>query len=367
MRLATVFSGIGSVEFALKRLSVDHEIVFACDIDQFVKISYQANYGDNIKWYDDITQLKGKIYRDKIDLFVGGSPCQSFSSAGRQQGLDDPRGQLIYQFIRLVKEIKPKVFIFENVKGLTTDNKGETWKLLIKEFDNLGYNCKHKILNAKNFGIPQHRERIFVVGILEPDQFEKFEFPEENKNLKIDTHHLLEDTIWDKKWIIRNNGSKLYNMSEHFGLSGDFMLKSPINGLDNSEYMRKYFLSEKVKKYILAGGTKGFYCKPRWDLKIAKPLLSTMHKMHRAGIDNYFKYDENFNKIDPDKSISQMNNNDMYRKFTPREALRLMGFDDRFEIVVSDTQIYRQAGNSIVVDVLLAILKQLDFLWNNSE
>ena len=103
----------------------------------------------------------------------------------------------------------------------------------------------------------------------------------------------------------------------------------------------KYFLSEAVKNYVLKSGTKGFYTKPQTDLDIARPLLSTMGSMHRAGVDNYFTY------------------GDRIRKLTPRECLRLMGFDDNFKIVVSDTQMYKQAGNSIVVNVLMAILQNI--------
>ena len=111
---------------------------------------------------------------------------------------------------------------------------------------------------------------------------------------------------------------------------------------NNIPELEKYFLSEKVKKYVLSTGTKNFYSKPKIDLDIARPLLTSMHKMHRAGIDNY------------------VTTQGRLRKLTPRECLRLMGFSDNFKIVVSDTAMYQQAGNSIVVDVLIAILKQID-------
>ena len=119
--------------------------------------------------------------------------------------------------------------------------------------------------------------------------------------------------------------------NQQFNWHGDFINQN------------KYFLSDKVKKYVLSTGTKNFYSKPQIDLDIARPLLTTMHKMHRAGVDNYISYGENI------------------RKLTPRECLRLMGFPDTFKQVVSDTQMYRQAGNSIVVDVLMSLLKQIDF------
>ena len=115
------------------------------------------------------------------------------------------------------------------------------------------------------------------------------------------------------------------------------------------EDLKKYFISEKVRKYVLESGTKGFYAKPETDLDVARPLLTTMHKMHRAGVDTYVTTDGRL------------------RKLTPRECLRLMGFDDRFKIVVSDTQMYKQAGNSIVSNNFIEILKQLDMSMFEEE
>lgn len=123
LKLATVFSGIGAIEQALQKIKVPHKIIFACDNDKFVKESYFANYNFNA-WYDDVNDINGHYFKNKIDLFVGGSPCQSFSHLGNRQGINDLRGFLIYEFIRLVDEMKPKMFIFENVKGLLTHNGG---------------------------------------------------------------------------------------------------------------------------------------------------------------------------------------------------------------------------------------------------
>ena len=131
--------------------------------------------------------------------------------------------------------------------------------------------------------------------------------------------------------------------NQQFNWHGDFVFQSEEEAQEkNIPDLEKYFLSEKVKKYVLASGTKGFVSRPKTDLEIARPLLTTMHKMHRAGVDNYVTTDGRL------------------RKLTPRECLRLMGFSDDFKIEVADTSMYQQAGNSIVVDVLMAILRQLD-------
>lgn len=217
LKLGTVFSGIGAIEQALKRMNIDHEIEFACDngdininIDyenelnkirrmnsvkekreyvnnlykinsrktNFVELSYKANYkvkDDN--FFYDVKLLDGTDFKNKIDLFVGGSPCQSFSVIGSRGGFEDARGTLFYEYARLVKEIEPKVFIYENVYGVLTHDKGNTWKVMQNIFNKLGYYYKWQILNAKDFGIPQGRRRLYVVGFKDKNDYDKFEFP----------------------------------------------------------------------------------------------------------------------------------------------------------------------------------------------
>lgn len=355
LRLATVFSGIGAVEHALLRMNVQHKLVFACDNDRFVKQSFFANYDiDESRWFDDIAEINGKKFRGKVDLLVGGSPCQSFSLVGKRKGLEDPRGLLIYEFARLIREIKPKVFIYENVRGLLNHGQSRTWKKLDSEFRKLGYDYYVEVLNSRNYGIPQNRERLFVVGFREK---RPFEFPKPVR-LNATMQDFLEDNP-NPKYILPEKGIKFVTSpknikkrytqingeialcqkaNQQFNWHGDFVL---VNGNGN-HIDDKYFLSKKVSDYVTSSGTKNFYSKPETDLKVARPLLSTMHKMHRAGIDNY---------ITRGRRI---------RKLTPRECLRLMGFDDRFRIAVSDTQMYRQAGNAIVVDVLIHLLNSID-------
>jgi DNA (cytosine-5)-methyltransferase 1 len=367
IRIGTLFSGIGAVEHALKRLDLKHSLVFAVDVDPFVKQSYLANYEIAASdWYDDVTQFNAKKYKGKLDILVGGSPCQAFSMVGKRLGLEDIRGTLFYDFARIVNETKPKVFIYENVKGLTNHDNGRTWKVVQDVFHELGYNIQSQILNSKDFGIPQHRERIFVVGI--KDQKIEFTFPSKIK-LEYKMQDFLEDYT-DSKYYLKEKGVKFVTSSKNknkrytqingevmlcqkanqqFNWHGDFVFESADKNdfdhfvFDVNKVEEKYYLSNKVRDYVLAGGTKNFRTSTKTDLEVARPLLQSMHKMHRAGVDNYVTH--NKGKI---------------RKLTPRECLRLMGFRDDFKIVVSDTQMYRQAGNSIVVDVLIALLKQMD-------
>jgi len=359
MKVATLFSGIGAFEFALKRMNIKHEIIFACDnggieinynvdrefkhikslsswqaqktyVDKlyekmttktnFVKRSYLANYNiDESRFFQDIRLFDGtKFKKDKIDILVGGSPCQSFSSVGSQFGLEDARGTLFYDFARIVKETQPKVFIYENVRGLYNHDKKNTWKGMKEIFKDIGYDFYDAILDSKDFGVPQTRRRLFVVGFKQ--SIKGFSFPKPKK-----LNYKAQDFLLDNL--------KLGNFSSKKGeLSLDFKKGS---------YDPKYFLSPKLKAYVMKGGTKSFYQKPEINLPIARTILSTMGNRHRAGIDNYYTI------------------NGRIRMLTEREAHRFMGFTDDYDIVVSRAQGYKQAGNSIVVDVLIALINSI--------
>jgi DNA (cytosine-5)-methyltransferase 1 len=366
IKIGTMFSGIGAIEYALKRLNLNSEIQFASDIDNFVKQSYFANYEIGAEnWYNDVCNINGEKYRGKIDLLVGGSPCQSFSMVGKRKGFEDTRGTLFYEFARVVQESQPNVFIFENVKGLLNHDNGNTFETIKATFDELGYKYYYQVLNAKNYGIPQHRERIFVVGF--KDKSVNFTFPE-----PITLEHKMQDFLEDfteSKYYLKEKGVKFVTSSKNrnkrytqingevalcqkanqqFNWHGDFVFEEQSGNefneflFDVNEVEEKYYLSDKVRDYVLSSGTKAFKTSTKTDLEVARPLLQSMHKMHRAGVDNYVTHTGRI------------------RKLTPKECLRLMGFGDDFRQVVSDTQVYRQAGNSIVVDVLIALLKQMD-------
>lgn len=364
LKVASIFSGIGAFEFALKRMGIDHEIIFACDngerevnIDykkefeiikslsspqekrehalklyaertnckNFMEESYLANY--KIKddmFFQDVCLLDGTDFTGEVDLFVGGSPCQSFSSVGFQEGLNDPRGNLFFEYARLVKEIQPKVFIYENVRNLLNHDHGHTWDVIKEGFEALGYTYTYAVLNAADYGIPQTRRRLFVVGFKNGDTIE---MPPEVKNLKYKM----------KDFSINHcaEGHFTYDML------GNLVVEN-IPGIPDS----KYILTPKLYDYVMKGGTKTFYQRPEINKDIARTLLKTMGNRHRAGIDNYMSFDgtENLGSV---------------RMLTEREAMRLMGFTDDFKIVVSKAQAYKQAGNSIVVDVMMALINEI--------
>ena len=370
IRIGTMFSGIGAIEHAFQRLKLKHDIVFAGDVDAKCKQSYFANY--DIKeedWFDDARTFDARRYNGQIDLLVGGAPCQAFSMVGKRLGFEDARGTLFYEFARVIKETQPKVFIFENVKGLINHEKGRTWMVMHSIFSELGYQVNYRVLNSKDYGIPQHRERIFCIGFHTPT---KFAFPAPIP-LEYKMYDFLEDYV-DTKYFLKEKGIKFVTShknrikcytqingdialcqkrNQQFNWHGDFVFhpiatdEIPEDDFDEfvfnvKEVEEKYYLSEKLRNYVLCPGTKNFKTRIETDLDVARPLLHSMHKMHRAGVDNYVTHKGRI------------------RKLTPRECLRLMGFKDSFDIVVSDTSVYQQAGNSIVVDVLIALLKQID-------
>ena len=229
-------------------------------------------------------------------------------------------------------------------------------------FSELGYSFSWKVLNAKNYGIPQNRERLFVVGFRDDLKLNSlFDFPspielkKKMKDFLMDNapggyflpkkgvEFVTKEKNLEKRFTQIDGDVQLcQKKNQQFNWHGDFVFQSEDDAKRNNiPDLQKYFLSEKVERYVLSTGTKNFYSKPKTDLDIARPLLTTMHKMHRAGVDNYVTTDGRL------------------RKLTPRECLRLMGFSDNFKIVVSDTAMYQQAGNSIVVDVLIHIMEEV--------
>lgn len=352
IRLATVFSGIGAVEEALLKQNKKYKIVFACDngereitIDDvtreslkdlnnedrnkiitdlynktgkvnYVKESYFANFKiDHNSWYEDIRFIDGNQYKNKVDLFVGGSPCQSFSIIGKRKGLEDARGTLFYDYARLIKEIQPKVFIFENVTGMLKHNNGETWKTIKSIFESLNYTFYYDVLNAKDFGIPQDRKRLFVVGFKNKRDFA---FPKPTP---------LTTTTFD------------------------FLEKKPI--------FYEYYLGEKGFKFVTGEKYKN-------RAKVDSKIIRTQKANQQFNWNGDFIF-EPLEKIENDPKIMSRayvgnwnGQTGVIRQMTNRECLRLMGFDDSFKIVVNKTQSYRQSGNSIVVNVLEALIKQIE-------
>lgn len=364
--VATVFSGIGSPEQALERLGHPHHVLFACDNGEreinvdyeaemaavktlstpqekrlyveelynkntrhinYVEQSYLANYSvEGNNFYQDVVLLDGTDYHGKVDLFIGGSPCQSFSIAGARGGFEDTRGTLFFEYCRLVKEIQPEVFIYENVYGVLTHDKGKTWKTMQNVFSELGYHYSWQILDAKDYGIPQGRRRLFVVGFKNAKCHGRFSFPQ---------GVCLEDCPLPTMQSMLEENHAIGSIQSVNGV-----LKA-INS-EKGEPDARYYLSEKLVKYVLSPGTKNFnHPDAKTDLSIARALVKNMGNTYRASVNNY------------------VHTHEKLRSLTMREVHRLMGYPDSYKIVVSKAQAYKQAGNSIVVDVMMAIERQI--------
>lgn len=352
IKLATVFSGIGAAEQALHQLNIDHEIVFACDngerylfetveeIEEYlknfpaelreeavrklyektgkpnnVKVSYFANYDiDESRWFEDIRFIDGKPFKGKVDLFVGGSPCQSFSTYGHKKGLEDVRGTLFYDYARLVQEIQPKAFIFENVTGLLTHDNGRTWRIIKDTFDLLNYEIKMQVLDAKDYGLPQLRKRVFVVGINRTLNCNEYEFPK-----PIPLTHKSTD------YLEKNIPNQYYLPEKGF----NFVTK-----VERSQRRAR------VNQDIIGCQTANQQFNWVGDFRVEKP--------EQRHID------------DPRIYVGEYNGEMcVARKMIPRELLRLMGFSDDFKIVVNDNVMWRQTGNSIAVPVIKAVIEQI--------
>lgn len=299
MKILSLFSGCGGMDKGF--VDAGFDIVWANDFDKYAVQTYKANFGNHIVQGDitkiDIAELPS------FEILIGGFPCQPFSMMGEKRGFEDARGTLFFRIAEIIKykiekKDKPKVIVLENVRSLKTHNNGETFKTIISILEkDLGYNVYFDVLNSSDYGVPQTRNRIFIVCFENNNAV--FEFPKK-QTLDVKLNDLLETNVEEK-----------------------------------------YFLSDKILRTIISEGSGGYISKPQIDLDIARPLCATMAKMHRASQDNY---------------VTQ---NGRIRRLTPRECARLQGFDDSFIIPVSDAQAYKQFGNAVTVNVAKAIAQSV--------
>jgi len=287
-----LFAGIGGFHQAASALG--GKCVFASEIDVEAKRAYEANY--KIQPHGDITQIDA-LEIPNHDVLLAGFPCQPFSIIGKKLGFDDIRGTLFFDIARIIKEKKPKIFMLENVKQLKTHNKGKTLETIIQTLDDLDYAVFSNVLNALDFGLPQKRERIIIVGFL--NKSVSFSFP----NFK--SRGKLEDILEDE------------NMVDH-----------------------KYFASESIVKKRKSKHKSEYY-------------PSIWHENKGGNISSY-PYSC---ALRAGASYNYLLVNGI-RRLTPREMLRLQGFPDTFKIVCNDSQTRKQAGNAVPVNLIKAVLEE---------
>lgn len=318
LKAVSLFSGIGGLDLGFIKEGFD--VIWANDFDKYAVETYKVNIDDKIV-LGDINDLIDDI--PSHDVLLAGFPCQPFSMMGKQKGFSDERGTLFFTIEKILSMHKPKIIVLENVKNLLTHNNGKTFRKMKDILEQkLNYSIHFKVLNSQDFGVPQTRRRVFVVGFLKDEiDSHNFQFPKTQK-LKITTFDLLDEKV-DKK----------------------------------------YFLSYKILPTILSDGSGNYKSKSEINLPIAKPLTATMHKMHRANQDNYFEDFSNRALFEDtaEKQISAV------RRLTPNECRKLQGFPDDWKVVVSDTQAYKQFGNAVTVNVSQSLAKSIRLFMENSE
>lgn len=449
LKLFSLFSGIGGPEKALKRLGIEYELVGYSEIDKYASRSYSAVHEEpEIKNYWDITKINEKELPD-FDFMTWGFPCQDISIAGKQAGIrEGTRSGLYYDGLRILKEKKPKYSLIENVKALTSKKFADTFESILQDLDDAGYNNYWQVLDAKDYGIPQHRERVFIVSIRK-DINQEFTFPEKEE-LRLKLKDLLDDEV-DEKYYLSDRMIKTFSdMTNRNGYirgkcfkphelddnrvantikttagsrpEDNYVKRKYDEFIDENGYMPEIFnpynktevkdvaktitgecgsttssaahlirIPEATKKgYAEASDGDGVYINRPHQKRgvVQKDKIQTIKTTPDVGVvvEKKIKYEEpleregwhNMNKIvlNPEgisTTINAQSNNSLQkikepslriRKLTPLECWRFMGFDDEDfykaqGAEISNTQLYKQAGNSIVVNVLEKIFINL--------
>jgi DNA (cytosine-5)-methyltransferase 1 len=332
IKIGSDFSGVGAFDYAIKRIAEKKnlylETIFSCDWDKYARITYAHNHGEPKYFPKDVYERE--IPKESLDIYMTSPPCQAFSIAGKRQGKNDSKGILFFNSHEFIKENKPRYFIFENVKGLLSDDNGNTFRewvnmlggksvngspILFAYENSIPYHLYFKVLNSKEHGVPQNRERIFLIGIRD-DKDNDFQFPKEEP-LKIKLKDILE-----------------------------------------KEVEEKYFLSDKIQSQLILNKNQsnvvGSLSGGKWD------------KIHESArrVYNIESYSPTIHTMQGGNLEPKVLNDFRVRKLTPRECFRLQDFPDShvenaINAGISNSQLYKQAGNSITVRVLEKIIDKL--------
>jgi len=313
-----LFAGIGGFRLAFQNLG--GKCVFTSEWDKYSKKTYEANFGEVP--FGDITKIQTKNYiPDNFDILCAGFPCQSFSIAGKRGGFEDTRGTLFFDVAEIIKNKRPKAIFLENVKGLRSHDKGKTLATILHTLrEDLGYYVPEpQIVNAKNFGVPQNRERIFIVGFRKNLNVTEFNYPK-----SLDKKVVLSDILEEKE------------VSVKYYLSNTYV-----------ETLRKHRARHESK-----GNGFGYEIIPN-DGTANAVVCGGM------GRERNLVLDDRLTSFTPVTHIRGEVNREGIRKMTPREWARLQGFPEEFKIVVSDAQAYKQFGNSVAVPAIQATAKKI--------
>ncbi len=323
-RSIDLFAGIGGIRLGFDNAFKDNiETVFVSEWDEFAQKTYSANFNDDFGIAGDITAIEEKDI-PAFDICLAGFPCQAFSIAGRHGGFNDDfkgrnRGNLFLDVVRICQYHKPKVIFCENVKGLVMHDKGRTFQVIRQAFRDIGYQVFWKVLNSKDFGVPQNRERIYIVAFRDDLNVGEFIFP----------------TGLGKKKCIR-----------------DILEPAPVPA--------RYYLSdvyvETLRRHKARHEAKGHGF--GYEIRDLDGIAGTI-VCGGMGRERNLIIDHREHSKVPETHISGSINDEDIRKMTPREWARLQGFPDDYKLELSDTHLYKQFGNSVTVNVIQAIAEQI--------
>jgi DNA (cytosine-5)-methyltransferase 1 len=405
IKVGSDFSGVGAFNQALNRLGIDFEEVFACDMDKYARQTFIHNYGEP-KYYPKNVYDR-EIPSDSLDIYMTSPPCQAFSLAGKRLGKDDKRGVLFFNSHEFIQENKPRFFIFENVKGLLSDDSGRTFQewlnhlggksvnsvpVIFPTDEAVPYHIYWKVLNAKKLGVPQNRERVFIIGIRD-DEDNVFDWPNE-VHLTTRLKDVLENDVDDKYFLSekmlelitfgnKENG-EIANLNKG-GERGSVYSQNT----DSISCLTATDFKQPKQIMVKSGTAKGYEEATEGDSinfgfassdtrrgRVGKEVAQTLDtsctqgvmvgtwRTHKDGQGFRETEDNNCPTIPArarEDGSGQAVISDGYkiRRLTPRECFRLMDFPDSFTWPVSDSQAYKQAGNSIVVKCLELIIKNI--------
>ena len=399
------FSGVGAFDYAIERVcntkGFEHERVFACDWDKFARTTYAHNHGEPLYFPKDVYDRE--IPEESLDIYMTSPPCQAFSLAGKRKGKNEKRGVLFFNSHEFIKVNKPRFFIFENVKGLLSDDKGRTFQewvdmlggksvnglpVLFPHDDALDYHLYWQVLNSKDYGVPQNRERVFLIGIRD-DVDNYFRFPKKQhltKRLKdvleneVDQKYFLSDKVLNSLMIhkdrhdLKGNGFG-FNLKNNDSIASTIRANNPNCPTDN------YVI--QMNKSKESGGLQPYQQNRVYDSSGIIPALNAgksdlkIYSATQRGFE-IAKDGDSINYSQPtsktrrgrvgkgvaqtlDTACNQAVYSNQIRRLTPRECFRLQDFPETFDFsVVSNSQAYKQAGNSITVAVLEKIISNLN-------
>ena len=380
MKFLDLFAGIGG--FRLGMESAGHKCIGFCEIDKFARESYKAihNTKGEIELHD-ITAVSDESIRGigSVDIICGGFPCQAFSIAGNRRGFEDTRGTLFFEICRFASVLRPKYLFLENVRGLLNHDGGATFETIIRTLDELGYDVEWQVLNSKNFGVPQNRERVFIIGHLRGERTRNV-FPISGESEQSDHQPPKIEIIGNTK---NPNGTSKGTKSMVYGSGGVVGTLTATDYKEPKQVAIKQFgilqpnfnqcgvvyetdgIAPTIRAYqggglepkirVKEATTQGYAEAEIGDsVNLSHPNSKTRRGRVGKQIANTLLTGESRGVIEPDFRI---------RKLTPRECWRLQGFPDwafdKAQEVNSNSQLYKQAGNSVTVNVIAAIAKEL--------